>query len=411
MLFSVSKLIHKKKKPTILRQQSKLAYFCSMKSTLNIGILGAGQLGRMLSQAASRFGHQLHFLDQESSFPAAQISTHFTQGSFNDYEDVLNFGKGLDVISIEIENVNTAALKELEKLGKKVYPQSNVIDLIKDKGTQKAFYDSNDIPTSSFILCDGKSDIERNIEQKKIKLPFVQKARTGGYDGKGVQIINNDNQLERLMDVPSVIEQKIAIEKELSVVIARNHHGEVAIYDVVEMVFDPEANLVDYLFAPAQISIDIAEKCKQIALKITDKLDIIGILAVEMFLTKEGEVIVNEMAPRTHNSGHHTIDSSICSQFEQHYRILNHLPLGSTQMRSLGAMVNLVGEPNYRGKPYYQGIDKICKISGVFPHIYGKDITKPNRKMGHVNIVAKDLNEAQEKISLVKNNIKVISHE
>ncbi len=382
-----------------------------MKSNIKVGILGAGQLGRMLSQSASRFGQELYFLDAQDDFPAAQISSNFVQGSFNNYDDVLSFGKDLDVISIEIENVNTEALSELEKLGKKVYPQSRVIELIKDKGVQKTFYKEKNIPSSSFSLYDGKASILHDIEQNKISLPFVQKARTGGYDGKGVQVINSIEDLPQLMDTPSVIEDLVDIAKELSVIICRNLHGEIVVYDVVEMVFDPKANLVDYLFSPADINESTRSKCTAIAKSIAESLEIVGILAVELFLSTENEVLVNEMAPRTHNSGHHTIDSTICSQFEQHFRILFDLPLGSTKLKSKGAMVNLIGELGYTGKPFYEGLENIAKIEGVHPHIYGKQLTKPNRKMGHVNIVGSDMEEISEKIKQVKSGIKVKCYE
>ncbi len=375
-----------------------------------IGILGGGQLGRMLSLAASNYGASLYFLDKSKAFPAGQVATHFTEGSFNSFDDVLNFGRQMDVLSIEIENVNIDALSILEKEGVHIFPQPRVISTIKDKGIQKQFYLENNIPTSRFSLAANKQEIVDGIQDGSITLPFVQKARTGGYDGKGVQLIRTENDIEFLMDTPSVIEDLVNIDKELSVIVCRDQNGNTMCFDVVEMVFDPEINLVDYLFSPAAISKELSKTCIELASSIAEKLNIIGILAVEMFLSKDGEILINEMAPRTHNSGHHTMNSCNYSQFDQHFRILAGFDVKESKQHHFSAMVNIIGAPEYTGSPIYDGLSTITSEVGIYPHIYGKTLTKPGRKMGHVNITGEDLKDVEEKIRFIKSNLKVISN-
>ena len=367
-----------------------------------IGVLGGGQLGRMLSLSASNLGFHLHFLDREKDFPAGLVSSQLSIGDFTSKQDVLNFGEDMDILTIEIENVNTEALHELEDAGKKVFPQAKIIDLIKDKGLQKEYYLKQHLPTSTFQLFNNSTEIKNSINEGKVILPFVQKARTEGYDGKGVLVVRNSDDLLDLFNTPSLIEPLVEIEKELAVIVARNENGEVKTYPTVDMVFDQEANLVDYLQCPAMIPQDIDVRCQQIALDVADKLELIGLLAIEFFLTKSGEILINEMAPRTHNSGHLSMNTCITSQFEQHLRSILNLPLGRTDIILPGIMVNLLGEKDYTGPAKYSFINSLLELPGVHVHIYGKKISKPKRKMGHINIVGKDPEKLLETLRQVK---------
>jgi len=361
----------------------------------------------MLQQEASTLGIELYFLDKSKDYPAGQLSNNVITGDFKNYDDVVAFGQEMDLITIEIENVNTDALKYLESKGKIVYPQSDVIKLIKDKGLQKQFYKDNQIPTSNFVLMSGKADILKAIQNKEISIPFVQKSRLAGYDGKGVAVISDEEDLSNLMDVPSVIEDLVDIEKELAVIIARNRKGEINIFPATEMVFNPAGNLLDYLICPTDISNDQLEICNAIAQKIITQLDMVGLLAIEFFLNKDGKIIINEVAPRTHNSGHHTIDANINSQFNLHLRSILNLPLGSTQLKKPAVMINLLGEPDHTGIPLYEGLGEALSLSEVYPHIYGKKMVKPLRKMGHLTILADDLEVALEKMKIIKSKLKV----
>jgi len=370
---------------------------------MKIGVLGGGQLGRMLIQAANSLDIQLHMLDPDPNAPCAQIAYSFQVGPLTDYQTVLEFGQGKDLLTVEIENVNTEALKALQKQGTKVFPQPHILELIRDKGLQKQFYIDNQIPTAPFV------HFKDNLAEIPFSLPVVHKLRTGGYDGKGVQILKAASELADSFKEPSIIEQCIAFEKELSVIVARNENGQIKCFDAVECQFNPEANLVEFLFSPANITIEIEHQAQQIATDLIEKLDMIGLLAVEFFLTKDGQLLVNEIAPRPHNSGHHTIEIARCSQFEQHLRAILNLPLGDTTLHSAGAMLNLIGEKNYEGPVHYQGIEKIMALPGVHPHLYGKTQTKPFRKMGHITISAPDITEVRTLAQKVKNSIKVIS--
>jgi 5-(carboxyamino)imidazole ribonucleotide synthase len=374
-------------------------------SDYKIGVLGGGQLGRMLIQEAINLNVQIHCLDPDINAPCSEIATSFQQGSLNDYQTVIDFAKDKDLITVEIENVSIEALESLENQGKKVFPQANVLKLIKDKGLQKNFYLENNIPTAEFRLIDSKNELDKHTDF----LPFIQKMRTGGYDGKGVTSIKSSADFEKGFDVPSVLEQFIDFEKELAVIVARNEHGEIKTFPCVECEFSEELNLVEFLFAPAAISSEIEMKAQEIAKDIILKLDMVGVLAVEFFLTKGGELLVNEIAPRPHNSGHHTIECNITSQYEQHLRSILNLPLGSTKIVQAGVMINLLGEANFEGKARYEGLSEILELEGVKPHIYGKEFTKPFRKMGHVTITNEDLTKAKEIGRFVQKTIKVIA--
>ena len=372
--------------------------------TTKLGILGGGQLGRMFIQSAMSYGTPIHILDPNPNCPAANLCDSFTQGSFNDYDTVFDFGSGMDVLTIEIENVNTEALFQLEREGVKVFPQPHIIKLIKDKGVQKQFYKDNNIPTADFELCDSLEEVEQ-----KATFPIVQKMRKGGYDGKGVQILKSPEDLEDAFDVPSLLEKKIDFVKEVSVIVARNEKGEIRSYPTCEQEFNPEANLVEFLFSPAKISQETEKQAQGIAKNIIEKLKMVGLLAVEFFVLEDGSVIVNEMAPRTHNSGHHTMECNYTSQFEQHYRSVMNFPLGSTEIIQPGVMINLLGDKNHTGTPVYKGINEVMKQQGVYVHLYGKTETKPFRKMGHITVVNPDLDKAIANAREVAKSVKVVA--
>ena len=371
---------------------------------LRLGVLGGGQLGRMLIQAANDLNIHIHCLDPDPNAPCSEIAHSFSCGSLTDFNTVLNFGSDKHLITVEIENVNVEALIELEKKGVKVFPQPNVLKLIQDKGLQKEFYLKNNIPTAAFELISSKAEL-----LLKTDFPFVHKLRTGGYDGKGVKIISNLSEAEQSFDSPSVIEEKIDFQKELSVLVARNEKGEIKTFPLVECEFNPEANLVEFLFSPADVSPEIELKAKEIASQLIEKLNMVGLLAVELFLTKSNELLVNEIAPRPHNSGHHTIECCTTSQFSQHLRAILNLPLGDTSLIQAGAMINLVGEKEFNGPVIYDGLENLLSIPGVFPHLYGKETTKPFRKMGHITITGKNIDELKAKSDKIKGLIRVIS--
>ena len=373
--------------------------------SFQLGVLGGGQLGRMLIQEAVNFNVKIHCLDSDSQAPCSEIATTYTQGSIQDFDTVFNFGKNKDLITVEIENVNIEALEKLEELGKKVFPQPAVLKLIKDKGLQKEFYRQHQIPTADFILIENRAELNTHVSF----LPFVQKTRTGGYDGKGVKTVQTEADFENGFDAPCVLEKFVPFQKELAVMVARNESGEIKSYPVVECEFNPEVNLVEFLFSPANVSSEIEKEAKQIAQDIIRKLNMVGILAVEFFLTQDGVLLVNEIAPRPHNSGHHTIECNITSQYEQHLRSILNLPLGDTSSNTSGVMINLLGQPGYNGNAVYEGLEEILKLKGVKPHIYGKQFTKPFRKMGHVTIINDNLEEAKEIGRKVQRTLKIKS--
>jgi len=374
-------------------------------NNLRLGILGGGQLGRMLLQKAADYNISNAVLDPDAAAPCKNICDEFTQGDFNDYKTVYAFGKKADLLTIEIEHVNVEALEQLEKEGVKVFPTPHLIRLVQDKGAQKIFYRTNKIPTAEFHLVENRQQL---IEQKNF-LPFVQKLRRGGYDGRGVQVMKSESDFEKGFDAPAVLEKYISFEKEISVIVARNESGEIKTFPVVEMEFNPEANLVEFLFSPSSVPAETAAKAISIAEKIATDARLVGVLAVEMFVTGEGDVLVNEMAPRPHNSGHHTIEANMTSQYEQHLRAIFNLPLGSTEIVSPAVMVNLLGEKNYSGPAKYEGLEKALAMEGVYVHLYGKKNTRAFRKMGHVTCVAGNLEEARIKARAVKEILKVVA--
>ena len=370
-----------------------------------LGVLGGGQLGRMLIQETINYDVQVHCLDPDLDAPCKDVAHSLTVGSLNDFDTVYQFGQNKDVVTVEIENVSIEALEKLEVEGKKVFPQPAVLKIIRDKGLQKQFYADHNIPTPAFYLVNNKEEITNYFSE----FPFMQKMRTGGYDGKGVTPLRNEKDLENAFEVPSVLEKFVDFEKELSVIVARNENGDTKVYPTVECEFSPEANLVEFLFSPADVTPAIEKAAEELAISIIDKLGMVGILAVELFLTKDGQLLVNEIAPRPHNSGHHTIECNVTSQFEQHMRSVLNLPLGDTRIIQPGVMINLLGEKGYQGSVIYQGLEKAIAIPGVKPHIYGKSETKSFRKMGHITIVAPTLEEAKTNGRKVKELIKVIS--
>lgn len=376
----------------------------AFKENFKLGVLGGGQLGRMLIQSGIDFNIPFSVLDPDVNAPCSSIA-EFHHGKLTDYDTVMKFGAGCDVITIEIENVNTKALKALANQGKKVFPQPEVIELIQDKRLQKKFYEENQIPTAPFLLTENAADVARH----KTFLPAVNKLGREGYDGRGVQIIRTEGDLNKAFDAPGLLEKLIDFDKEISVIVARNESGELKTFPVVEMVFHPVHNLVEYLFAPADVSESVIAQANEIASNVITKLNMVGLLAVEMFVTRDGHVLVNEIAPRPHNSGHQTIEANITSQYEQHLRAILNWPLGDTSMVMPSAMVNLLGEDGFSGNAHYQGFEEIAKLSGVHVHLYGKKITKPYRKMGHVTIVDNDVDRLKKKAQFVKQILKVIS--
>jgi 5-(carboxyamino)imidazole ribonucleotide synthase len=369
-----------------------------------VGILGGGQLGRMLIQKGIDWNLEFAVLDPDREAPCKGIAA-FTNGKLTDKDTVLSFAAASEVITIEIENVSTEALKLLESEGKKVYPQARVIELIQDKRSQKQFYKQHKIPTSEFILTENRNDVHAHAGF----LPAVHKLGKEGYDGRGVQVLKNASDIEKAFDKPGLLEKFVDFEKEISVIVARNVSGEVASYPAVEMVFHPEANLVEYLFSPANISKKVAELADSIARRIIEELGMVGLLAVEMFVTRTGEVLVNEIAPRPHNSGHQTIEANVTSQYEQHLRAILDLPLGSTACIKPSAMVNLLGEDGYTGPARYEGMEEVLKIEGVYVHLYGKALTKPFRKMGHVTLTDDNVESLKKNANFVKRTLKVKS--
>ncbi len=379
-------------------------------TSIKIGILGGGQLGKMLALAAHNWDLDTWVLDQDKSFPAGPVCTHFVEGNFKDFDQVYAFGKQVDVLTIEIEHVNTDALMKLAAEGVKIHPAPEQLNLIKDKGLQKQFYAAEGLPSSAFRLFSDENEVRNALRDGSLSFPFVQKSRTAGYDGRGVALIQNQDQLEsRLMPGPCVVEDKVDIDKELAVIVARNESGTVKAFPAVEMIFNPVANLVEFLSCPANISRELEQAAEALAIRTIQAYGLCGLLAVELFLTKKGELLINEVAPRPHNSGHHTIDSCYTSQFEQHLRAILNLPLGSTEMKTASVMVNLLGEEDHFGPVAYQGMEHCLSMKGVNIHLYGKKETRPFRKMGHVTVVADSVSAAFDIARRAKENLKVVS--
>ena len=374
-------------------------------SDKKIGILGGGQLGRMLIQAGIDLNINISVLDPDPEAPCKPFCHHFTHGSFKDYDTVIEFGKNLDLLTIEIEHVNVDALEYLVKNGKEVYPQPEIIRIVQDKGLQKEFYKKNNIPTSDFILVENTAEILENISF----FPVFQKLRTSGYDGRGVQALNTESDIKLALEGPSVLEKKVNYEKEIAVIVARGKNGETSVFPPVDMVLHPEKNLLSYLASPAELSETTYRNAQYLAREIAGKLNLIGIIAVEMFLMEGGEILVNEIAPRPHNSGHQTIEGNTTSQYAQLWRAILGLPLGDPECIRPSAMINLLGEEGYSGQAFFEGIEEAMSISGVYVHLYGKSQTKPFRKMGHITVTGDTLVEVHEKARRVEALVKVKS--
>jgi 5-(carboxyamino)imidazole ribonucleotide synthase len=370
---------------------------------LKIGILGGGQLGRMLLQAAANYPVKTHVLENEIDCPAAHLCHHFIKGDIKDFEAVYDFGQHLDALTIEIENVNIEALEKLEKEGKKIYPKPSVLRIIKNKIAQKEYYRQHQVPTAEFIITKDLPDLARH----KNFLPAVHKIGEGGYDGRGVQVIRTEKELEKGFPVPAVLEKMIQIEKEIALMIAINEKEETAIYPPVEMLFDPVLNQLDHQLCPAELDKKILWKAEAIALTVVRNFRSPGIFAIEMFVDKNGDVLVNETAPRVHNSGHHTIEAHYCSQFDMLWRLMLDLPLGNTKPILPSVMVNIIGAEGYTGEVSYEGLDEVLKIENAFVHIYGKKQTKPGRKMGHVTILSAEKQDLLHKSNKIKNSLVV----
>lgn len=370
-----------------------------------LGILGGGQLGRMLIQSAVNYNQDIHILDPDPNAPCRDIAQEFRVGSLKDFDTVYAFGKNCDVITVEIEAVNTDALQKLADEGKKVFPQPHILKLIQDKREQKRFYRQHGIPTADFVLTENKED----VVAKKDFLPAVNKLGKEGYDGRGVQILRLEADLDKAFDAPGLLEKLIDFDKEIAVTVAKNENGDLVAYPAVECAFHPTANLVEFLFAPAQISPEVEQRAQEIAKEVILKLDMVGILAVELFVTKSGEVLVNEIAPRPHNSGHHTIEANFTSQFEQHLRSVLNWPLGNPDLRCPAAMINLLGEDGFSGPVLVEGKEEALAEKGVYIHLYGKKLTKPFRKMGHVTILDDDIGSLKAKANRIKELIKIKS--
>ena len=373
--------------------------------TTKLGILGGGQLGRMLIQEAVNFNIHISVLDPSVNAPCADLANNFVVGNFNDYQTVLDFGKTVDVLTIEIEHVNIEALEELERLGKKVFPTPQALRTIQDKGLQKQFYKANNIPTAPFHLIDNAED----ALLLKEKGPFMQKLRKGGYDGKGVTPLRTEAEFKAAFNAPSVLEEFVPFVKELAVIVARNESGELATFPLVEMEFNPEANLVEFIFSPANVNVEIEKNAKNIATDIANKLEHVGLLAIELFLTADGNLLVNEIAPRPHNSGHHTIEACFVSQYGMHLRAILNMPLGSTGLRTPAVMINLLGEKGFEGKARYENIEEVLHTEGAYIHLYGKEDTKPFRKMGHITVCNSNLEEAKDIARRFLKEVRVIS--
>lgn len=372
---------------------------------LKLGILGGGQLGRMLIQQAINYNVTVKVLDPDREAPCKKLCDEFVVGSLGDYETVYKFGKKVDLLTIEIEKVNVDALEQLEKEGVLVYPQPRIIRLIQDKGLQKQFFKENDIPTAEFQIISSPEQLRNS----HIPFPYIQKLRRDGYDGKGVYKVVDESYLAKAFKEPSLIERWVDFQKEIAVIVARNEDGEIKAFPMVEMEFNPEANLVEFLIAPSTLPFEVHQEAERIAKRVAECLNIVGLLAVEMFLDKNGRILVNELAPRPHNSGHQTIEGNVVSQFEQHLRAIFNQPLGDTACLNHAIMINVLGEADYEGPAVYQGIEDVLECAGVYIHLYGKALTKPFRKMGHVTIVDTDREKAIEKARFVQKTLKVVS--
>lgn len=391
-------------------------YLCSnyflmnyFSSNFTLGILGGGQLGKMLLYETRKYDIATKVLDPSAEAPCKIACNTFIQGDLTDFETVYNFGKDVDVLTFEIEGVNVEALEKLEQEGVKVYPSPQTLRNIQNKAIQKQFYKNHKIPTSPFLVFRDKYELQEALIRKELHYPFVWKSAVGGYDGNGVSIIRDAEDLIPLAEGECIAEKLISFKNELAVIVARSVSGEIKTYPVVEMEFHPEANQVEYVLCPARIEDEVAQKAQEVALKVSRAMQHVGLLAVELFQTEDNDILVNETAPRPHNSGHYSIEASYTNQFEQHLRAVLDLPLGNTDSKAAGIMVNLVGAEGHTGQVVYKNIEKIMAMPGVTPHIYGKRETRPFRKMGHVTIAGNNMDEARKIAEQVKNTIKVVS--
>lgn len=375
-------------------------YICPMKK---IGILGGGQLGRMLLQTAANYPVETFVLENDAGCPAAHLCHHFKKGNITNYDDVYQFGKGLDAITIEIENVNVEALEKLESEGVKVYPGAAALKTIKSKILQKQFYKDNQIPTSEFIITNNLAEVN---EQESF-LPAVHKIGEGGYDGKGVQLLKTKHDTAKAFNAPSVLEKMVNIQQEIAMMVAVDNKGETVLYPPVDMVFDQDLNLLSYQISPAEIPEKVLWRVEAISMAVVKALKSPGIFAVELFIDKEGEVYVNETAPRVHNSGHHTIEANYSSQFDMLWRIMLDYPLGNTDHILPAAIVNILGAEGHNGQAVYKGLEEVLEIPDAFVHLYGKEQTRPGRKMGHVTILSKEKQELIHQVNRIRNTLKV----
>ena len=370
-----------------------------------VGILGGGQLGRMLLQAAANYPVETYVLESDPECPSAHLCHHFTQGDIRRFEDVYAFGKGLDALTIEIENVNIDALERLEQEGVRVIPKPSVLRIIKNKIRQKEFYAAHAIPTAPFLITQNRADLERHRDF----LPAVHKIGEGGYDGKGVQLLQQQNDLALGFDAPGVLEKMVKIRKEIAQLVAVDAQGKTALYPPVEMVFNPRLNLLDYQLSPADIPTDVLWKIEAISLSLVRHLASPGLFAVELLVDERNDVLVNETAPRVHNSGHHSIEAHYSSQFDMLWRILLGYPLGNTKAILPSVMINLIGEDGYSGPAYYEGLEEVLKIDNAFVHLYGKTETRPGRKMGHVTVLSAEKQDLVHKANKVRQTLRVVS--
>ena len=378
-------------------------------SDFKLGIITGGQLGKMLTLAASNWDVRTHVMDPNPNCPSATTCSVFTVGDYTSFEDVYEFGKNLDLVTLEIENVNADALIKLQEEGVKIFPDPHMLKVIQDKGLQKQFYAKHNLPTSDFSLHADADAIRAAVNKGSISVPFVQKTRTAGYDGRGVFVVKTATDLENLLEGPSLVENKVAIEKEIAVIVCRNEDGEVRAFPVVEMEFNPTANLVEFLSCPANVSDQIAQTATDLAISVITAMDLKGILAVEMFLDQSGNVLINEVAPRPHNSGHHSIESVVTSQYQQHLRAVLNFPLGSTELKIPAIMLNILGAPGHQGPVCYKGLKECMAVEGLKLHIYGKRETRPFRKMGHATVIDQSLESAREKAKFVQRTLRVVT--
>lgn len=372
---------------------------------IKVGILGGGQLGRMLLQAAANYPVETYVLEADAACPAAHLCNHFVQGKITDFDTVYQFGKELDAITIEIEAVNIDALEKLELEGKKIYPKPSVLRIIQNKILQKQYYKEHSIPTAAFVVTENKTA----LQQQQSFLPAVHKIGRGGYDGRGVQLLNMPSDIALGFDAPSVLEKKVDVRKELAQLIAVDQQGKMVLYPPVEMIFNKQLNLLDYQLSPADITKEILWKVEAIALAVVRNFNSPGLFAVELFLDMNNDVLVNETAPRVHNSGHHTIEAHYSSQFDMVWRIILGYPLGNTKAILSSAMINIIGSEGYSGPVKYDGLAEVLGIDNAFVHLYGKQQTKPGRKMGHVTLLSAEKTDLVHKANKIKQSLSVTS--